>query len=305
MTSKKMTEFLRSMLLKVLLTPDDFILDPTTGEAICHLYEEGIYYSKEQMAVYKARKDQIKMANQQLIYKDMWRRAAGNFIWINYNFDKPFFEDINDATLARFMVAASFADYHLVLQEYHKKPMSLGVLQEKLHLSDKTFDKFIKEVKAKKLLKVVKDNEIIITCPNIMRGQAVRENQGLIRLYTGGIQTIYEQLGVRSHCKLGHILRMIPYVNYKYNVLCYNPQEPYLPKIRAVSFAFWSEKCGLTAHDANKLVDSLREIRIGNVPVVICRDEPLVNGILVEINPLLFFGGNLPIEYGRYRNIEN
>ncbi|MGL4452509.1 MAG: hypothetical protein ACRCX8_18850 [Sarcina sp.] len=57
------------------------------------------------------------------------------------------------------------------------------------------------------------------------KGKLKKKTRKVIRMFNNSIQDIYKCSSTREHERLGLLLRLIPYVHYKYNIICKNPEE--------------------------------------------------------------------------------
>jgi hypothetical protein len=62
--------------------------------------------------------------------------------------------------------------------------------------------------------------------------------------------------------QLGYVFKLLPYINYTYNILCYNPSETDLDAVERVTI---SDFCKITSYDIshlNKLLSAYNSIHI-------------------------------------------
>ena len=59
-----------------------------------------------------------------------------------------------------------------------------------------------------------------------------KELKGTVRMMELGVKEIYENAKPIEHKRLSLFIKILPYVNYNYNIICFNPEEGNKDEIR-------------------------------------------------------------------------
>lgn len=112
------------------------------------------------------------------------------------------------------------------------------------------------------------------------------------RVYTKGMDELYEQLPCRKHHLITLLMELVPYANYHYNVICTKEsiEEKDVDKIEPLTI---KELCGILGYNetnANKLQRELNSLRIKGqyAFIVVLKGKQR----FVYINPRLFYKGD-------------
>lgn len=209
------------------------------------------------------------------VLRKMEYQEYGNFIWGKYQLSKPYAEKLSGATITRLMFLATYMDYDgtLVSDAYGGKGNSKTYLSRKniqklLKLSDKTFIRFWNELIQNNLISELgseNDERYYLSQNMFARGRVnkkalsnMAENDYYItRLYNSAIREIYSKSRVATHTTLSYIFKMIPFVNRKYNVLCFNPLEEDFSKIKYMTVGDFCDQVGYDRSQAARLFHEL------------------------------------------------
>lgn len=200
-----------------------------------------IVYTPEQQSQYKERKDREEKA--------YLRRSSGkNFILVNSEHD---YKDIKPETVGRLMYLSTFINYDSgELYKSRKGSIAKSELPKVLRLPRTTFLKFWEDVNKKYItesktgkLRMSKEFFIRGVLPQSMRGKEWQ------KIYIDSIKNLYMTFPRTSHRYLGYVFQMIPFINTEYNILCHNPEESNLEKIRAITL---NEFCTMSRYSLNQ-----------------------------------------------------
>lgn len=195
----------------------------------------------------------------------------GNFVWGKYQVSQPYVEQLSGATITRLMLLATYMDYDgaLVGDNYGGKGNARDYLKTKdiqklLRLQDKTFARFWSELQDNQLISEIND-KIYLSQEMFARGRVNKKALSVMadkdyyitRLYSNAIRDIYTKSKTTTHTALSYIFRMIPFVNRKYNVLCFNPLEEDFSKIKYMTVGDFCDQVGYDRGNATRLFHEL------------------------------------------------
>lgn len=203
----------------------------------------------------------------------------------------------DNATLARFFYLVSYMGYDSRLMNTKRKVMTKMDAQRIMRLSTSTFYRFWSEIEEKGLIKVQPNGEIAICSSMFHRGSisATGYSRGWMRIYRR-IRELYESVPASKHRYIGAILRMIPYINIEYNVLCYDPLETDIHEIEPMSMEAFCKEIGMTARNAEYYRDQYERITFHTEKgkASFCRSLFTSDGSeYIYINPEIMFAGQI------------
>lgn len=255
---------------------DGILINSLTGEVITGAK----YYTDSQI-------NAIQQAN----WRESQMKQYGTFIWLLYNVGTALDWGLSPDTITKIIYLSTYMDYDNKLR-YKRKLLTREKMQELLDVKKSTFYKFLSEVTEKKIL-VINDNGTCELSPKLFyKGKATnlkKSKMDFTRLYVNGVRVLYRLADPREHKALSYIFQAIPFTNYNYNMLCYNPKEPTLDNIKSMQFEEYCEIIGYSRANARRLKNIMKKFTV--------RDMPVFNfvtntyGTFCYINPYVHYAG--------------
>lgn len=161
----------------------------------------------------------------------------GGYVHMIYCKDDILFNRINidKANISRIIYLATYLDYNnrnegqLVIRKQNNKtvPMDRATVRSVLKLNDRTFDRFLKDVRENNLL-YEKDKIYYINTEYFNKGtiDEIPKDKSYCRLFITTIQDLYDIAPTTKHKNLASVFQLVPYIHYSNNMLCYNPNSP-------------------------------------------------------------------------------
>lgn len=239
------------------------VINSNTGEIIKEYGYSEIFEKGERELIKKIVTD--KMAAEEKDY--LMRKEAekyGQFIWGIYKPCDKYIHTEKPSYLTRLIFLATFLSYDGVLRYDNNVPIGTKLLKKELGLSEREYYNFISEMKESKIM-YERESLWYINPQLFAKGKlpksAIKQSRDSdlyhIRLYCNAIRTIYKQATVRSHKTLSHIFQIIPFVNRKYNIVCWNPYETNLELIKTMTLGEYCDLIGYNRSNATKLYRTL------------------------------------------------
>lgn len=208
------------------------VIDLDTGE-ILDISVDELIGKKQQETIQEWKSDEDKR-----LRKESINVLGGNYYNIVYPVMGALFGDISNANLFRLLYAASFMNRVNQLVE-DKKQMTLPDLRKKMKLTKEVFSGFYEEVNNAGLLFEDKDGFLYLNAKPFVKGTIQNTSMkynNYKKISTKAIRWLYEDCkNAKKHSTFGRFYRIIPRVNTNFNVLCYNPAETDLTKIKPIS----------------------------------------------------------------------
>lgn len=150
----------------------------------------------------------------------------GGFYMLYYN-EELFDGLVSDTHIARVIYLATFIEYdtnRLVFYENGKAnvPFTEKDVKDILKIKDRqTYYDFKKEILDSKIMTIT-DDGIFMNKKYFNRGE-VQHKGYFMRMYIDTIRQLYEQINTRQHKTLGYLFRLIPFIDYEYNIITRSP----------------------------------------------------------------------------------
>lgn len=84
----------------------------------------------------------------------------------------------------------------------------------------------------------------------------------MTRVFINGFNELYDGVAPRQHKQLATFIKILPYLNSEFNILCENPDETDKRLIKPLKWIDLGEKIGLTIDQSKKLKSKLFKLRI-------------------------------------------
>ena len=141
------------------------------------------------------------------------------------------------------------------------------------------------------LITIEEDKTISINKKYAAKGKITKKIlRGSVRIMEIGLRNLYENVTPKEHKKVDVLIKLLPYVNYDYNILCKNPSEPNKDKIEPLTI---KDLCGIIGYDVKnqtKLKNSLLKLKVKNKCVIAI--TLVGNKHAISVNPYIYYKGN-------------
>ena len=203
------------------------------------------------------------------------------------------------------MFLATHINYNNVLIDKKNKPLSKPQIQKLMKLNKTQFYDFWKEMEKFHIIKEI-DNGVAINDelffkgnidPDLFRGNPL-DAPAITRLYINGVQALYKKATPSSHKSLSYIFRILPFVNRRYNVVCFNPLEEDADLVQPMTLLDFADTIGYSRDQIKRLMRTLQEstfevnghetkaVGFANINSFATEDSKIF------INPRVYYGGD-------------
>ena len=245
-------------------------------------------------------------------YKEIQSEIMGNFIFFLYkNMDK-LKELLTDAEIVKYIYLATYTkkDGYLI-SDNNNTYIDKKKMQELLLLSKNPFLKFYNKLIKNKLLLEEKKSKIYkINIDMFWRGKRTDYKQqtgtemiDYIRLYINATRFLYTQN--QKNCrKLIVAYQLLPYTNWKYNVLCTDVKEVDKKKIKPLTIKDVMSILNYDKTHAARFKKYFYDIKYGeNVLFKTIQDQPEWNTSIILVNPMFAYRNKNLQDLGENFNI--
>lgn len=208
------------------------------------------------------------------------------------------FSDLSPDLLARAVYLATHLDFDSdTLWATQRTPVKRSELHKTLRLSESAADTFWRNVKDKYFYRS-EDGCLHAKSQVFAMGHlAALPSIEYQKIYTAALRELYEKIPSRQHKRLGYALKMLPYLNFQFNILCHNPTVTEYNKIEPLTVAEFCENIGFDKAHASQLASDYGKLTftVNGMQEVFCKF--LSNGRDVTtahifINPRLVYKGS-------------
>lgn len=171
-------------------------------------------------------------------------------------------------TIARLFYLATFLHpCDTVLRYDDGTAIKRAEMAKLMGLSEKTFDRFLKEVTDRYIFPQ-SDGSMTISS-DFFRGQMAGHveygtESGYQKVFIKSLRELYRQTPPTKHRYLGYLFLLLPFISWEYNVLCWNADETDIEKVVPMSL---SDFCKAIGYDDNggrnskKLLDAYNRLK--------------------------------------------
>ena len=110
------------------------------------------------------------------------------------------------------------------------------------------------------------------------------------RLFVDNIEAMYYGTESRQRRQLANLFKILPYVNYKYNVFCSNPTEEDEEKIEPLNWKQLAELCGCDKSNSARLKKDLMSLNVNSQKVIGTFETGA--GLSIVVNPRIYYSSN-------------
>ena len=110
------------------------------------------------------------------------------------------------------------------------------------------------------------------------------------RVFVDNVKEMYYGTESRKRKQLANLFKILPYINFKYNVFCMNPKEVDETKLELLSWKQLAELCGYDKTQVARFKDSLWNLEIFEHCVI--GEFHCKAGMAICVNPKVYYGGD-------------
>lgn len=223
----------------------------------------------------------------------------GGFVFAMFNgcvtMDQRF-PSLSQSDLARLMFVGTYTNYDGRLQFDNGRPMDRKSLESLLKMSRARFLEFFKKLTAEEIVMVDEEYGDLHVNPSVFyRGDMKKSDYDLsefqyARLFRSTVRDLYERYNGRSIKQLALVFAVLPFINFGFNVVCFNPEENNEERVKPMDLENLAAL--MSYKDTHKLRAALNSLKLDGKPVFLL--VPDVNDKRkrrIIVNPRVVFAG--------------
>lgn len=217
-------------------------------------------------------------------------KQYGSFVWLLYNAGQVLELGIQPDEITKLIYISTYMGYHNRLMVSDDESMTKKQMKELLRVSDDTFHRFYASLTSTGILSEDMDKCLYLDTSLFKRGAVEDIDCNRMRLYIKSIRSLYTQAKISEHKLLSYLFQAIPFVNVNYNILCFNPLETDLKKVKPMLMRDYCAVIGYSSDNDRRLKTKLKGLRLQHLPVFSFVDN--ADGLFCYINPNVYYAGN-------------
>lgn len=218
----------------------------------------------------------------------------GGFVWTNFTpliTFKEQYPGLIESHYARLMYMSTFLKHDSEqLKTDNNRPIKKKDIRGMLALTETPAKNFIKEVTAHGLLSFDDENNVFIH--NLFtKGRNDSRGYTRTRMYIQTVRKLYELVDGRNVKKLGVIFSVIPFIDFRLNILAHNADKGVKDSSELIimTMADLAEELGFS--NSQKLKETLHSFKIDGQRIVHTANDTKGKSIII-VNPKFVYAGN-------------
>ena len=279
-----------------MLNEDYEVLDTKTGEIITDKVNEQLKREEERRkkANEYFREQEAKRALHKGSSLNKHSDDLGGFVWANFTPLVAFKEQypgLIESHYARLMYMSTFLKHDSEqLKTDNNRPIKKKEIRGMLGLTETPAKKFIKEVTAHGLLSFDDENNVYIH-KIFTKGRNTSRGYSRTRMYIQTVRKLYELVDGRNVKKLGVIFSVIPFIDFRLNILAHNADEGVKDSSELIIMTMADLAKELGFSDARRLKETLHSFKIDDQRIVHTAKDTKGKSIII-VNPKFVYAGN-------------
>lgn len=216
---------------------------------------------------------------------------CGSFYFNFYNR----FKKIDEQYLIRYLYLCTYMDFdsNILSIRDDKTNRKRRVIEKDLknlwNISERETLYTKKELYKHDLMHYNKDTGELIINDHYCKKGKVRINRkvAMVRMFEVAIREIYENSKPTEHKKIGLLIKLLPYINLKYNIVCSNTDAETTQDIIPLNMKEIAEKVGYS--NSTKLKRDLFALRCNGEKVIMLHEDD--DGKFITVNPKVYYKG--------------
>ena len=271
------------------------IINNATGEILNDKYKTMELEDEMKAMKYKERKQLERQ------FKSLQQEYLGYFVFFVFENIDNLTEILTDFDLMRFLYLGTYTKKDGYLKFDNGNIITKKHIKRLLRINDNSFRDFWNLMIENKLIVEDVDKRVSINLEYFCRGSEKdyinatdkRFGDKFTRIYIETTRNLYENTNQRSLKKLAIIYKVLPLINYQYNILCKNPKEMNKTLIEPYTLIEMSNYLGYDKTHITRFKKELHSLKFEDKDIFmrIGKSEN-VNQDYIVVNPLFYYRGN-------------
>ncbi|HAT4302349.1 TPA: hypothetical protein I9089_002457 [Clostridium perfringens] len=263
------------------------LINNETGEILDRTYT--VKTAKEEEKI----KDIINFTKEKSDFENNILHNLGHFY---FNFYKKLPNKLDKQYIFRFIYLCTYLKYgdnRLMKRVKQNKYELIKVsdLMDLLKLGKTEYNKTKKVLEESNLIKVNKDYTVAIDNKISFIGKVNKNNkQEYSRIFKESIQELYNNSTPREHKRLALFIELLPFIHYKYNIICKNPRCELMQDVEPFTIQELQKISGNGGKNITRFKNNLLNIMVGGQKAMMLVEDYEKKFFIV--NPKIYYKGN-------------
>ncbi|MBI6005857.1 hypothetical protein H8J86_07815 [Clostridium perfringens] len=263
------------------------LINNETGEILDRTYT--VKTAKEEEKI----KDIINFTREKSDFENNILHNLGHFY---FNFYKKLPNKLDKQYIFRFIYLCTYLKYgdnRLMRRVKQNKYELIKVsdLMDLLKLGKTEYNKTKKVLEESNLIKVNKDYTVAIDNKISFIGKVNKNNkQEYSRIFKESIQELYNNSTPREHKRLALFIELLPFIHYKYNIICKNPRCELMQDVEPFTIQELQKISGNGGKNITRFKNNLLNIMVGGQKAMMLVEDYEKKFFIV--NPKIYYKGN-------------
>ena len=225
----------------------------------------------------------------------------GDYIHLRYIYQTPIFQELvkevghtkANTHIIRLIKLASLLTWNNTLYDSNRNRVKKSSLGKIWGITNRAEIKGTYDILTKYNYIYMEGDYIMINKDVISKGtiEADKDNT-YTRIFIATIQELYDNSDKKKQKQIAHLFKILPYIHFEYNILCWNPTELDTEKIELMTWKDLASICGVSPNNVKKLKQDL-SLKINNQYVIgEFKHSPTAKLPKIVVNPALYYAGS-------------
>lgn len=243
---------------------------------------------------------QIYKINQNKYIKEYIQANEGSYFHSIYKYCYPYMMELQDnIDIIRIIILATYLSFGGKLFDKNNNRIKKSSLKHIWDTSSRnSINKTYNKLKDVCYIYETEEGYIMINQELFTKGKVDNfndlkkqdDNFTYTRLFAENIQDMYYNCKDSERKRLAYFFKILPFINFKYNVLCMNPREVNETNLQLYNWKDLALICGVAEKNATRLKRDLMKLRIYGFEVI--GQFETGSGKAIAVNPKVFYSGN-------------
>lgn len=242
----------------------------------------------------KITKTQKKFLEERKGFRNFLKNNQGDYTHTMYQYSTKYLEELSNLDLVRLCILATYSSSSGRCYDENQNEIKRGSLSKIWDVHRNKIGETYSNLINSGCISVCEKGQIIINTNLFKYGKMegiIVEKGTYSRMFNEKLLGLYHNTPKKSRRQIGMMIRLLPYINYRYNILCKNPETHIKNNIKPLN---WMEICEILGKEADNTVtrtkNTLMKFKIDNFDVL--GQFSTGSGYHIVINPKIYYAGN-------------
>lgn len=227
-------------------------------------------------------------------FREFLRINQGDYTHAIYQYGTEYLGEISNLDLVRLCILATYSSSSGKCYDKNRNEVKKTSLPQIWDVDRKNITTTYNNLLKVKAIFLDEWDNIIINTSLFKYGKMEEidmDKQTYTRMFNEKLLGLYHNTSKKGRKQIGMMIRLLPHINYRYNVLCKNPDAHIKEELQPLT---WMDICDILGQDADSTVtrtkNSLMKLKVDDYSVI--GQFITSDGYHLVINPKVYYSGN-------------